>query len=101
VPARQELYAPIDHDFGHHRRYDRPGLTGKLQQAGFEIVRLNYYNWLGYFIWWLNFKLLKHRRFDRSKIIVFDRFLFPVVHLLESKLVRPPFGQSLLAVARA
>jgi len=101
VPARQELYAPIDRDFGHFRRYDRPGLAAKLKQAGFEIMRLDYYNFLGYFIWWFNFKILKNRRFDRGKIVIFDRFIFPMIHALESKLMRPPFGQSLLAVARA
>jgi SAM-dependent methyltransferase len=101
VPARQELYAPIDRDFGHYRRYSRPELAEKLTRAGFEIRRLHYYNSLGYFIWWLNFKTLKNRKFDRSKIVVFDRFIFPVVHWLESKIMYPPFGQSLLAVARA
>src|SRR5665213_3414367 len=44
VPARQEIYAPIDADFGHHRRYSKPELKRKLEQAGFEIVRLRYYN---------------------------------------------------------
>ena len=49
VPARQEIYAPLDQDFGHHRRYDKAGLRQLLQAAGFEIVHLHYYNWLGYF----------------------------------------------------
>jgi hypothetical protein len=101
VPARQELYAPIDRDFGHYRRYDKPNLAEKLQRAGFETVRLTYFNSVGYFIWWLNFKVVKHRRFEPAKIVVFDRFIFPLIHAAESKLVRPPFGQSLLAVARA
>ncbi len=101
VPARQEIYAPIDRDFGHFRRYAKPALREKLQDAGFEIVRLNYFNLIGYFLWWLNFKLLKTRRFDRSKVIVFDRFIFPVVHAVESNLMYPPLGQSLLVVAKA
>ena len=33
VPARPEIYAPIDKDFGHHRRYTLPELSGKLQRA--------------------------------------------------------------------
>lgn len=101
VPARPELYAPIDKDFGHYRRYVRPGLAARLNAAGFEVLRLNYFNFIGYFIWWLNFKTLKNRRFDSSKVVLFDRFIFPVVHALESKIMRPPFGQSLLAIARA
>lgn len=101
VPARRELYAPIDRDFGHHRRYHRPELARKLQQAGFDIVRLNYFNSVGYLIWWWNFKILKNRQFDRAKVIAFDRLIFPLIHGFESRLFRPPLGQSLLAVARA
>ena len=101
VPARRELYAPIDRDFGHFRRYHRAELGKQLGQAGFDLVRLTYFNCVGYLIWWLNFKILKNRQFDRGKIVVFDRFIFPIVHALESKVLRPPLGQSLLAVARA
>ncbi len=101
VPARQELYAAIDLDFGHHRRYGRAELAQKLRRGGFETVRLNYFNSIGYFIWWLSFKLLKHRRFAPGKIILFDRVIFPIVYGVESRFMRPPLGQSLIAVARA
>ena len=101
VPARQEIYAPLDKDFGHHRRYARPQLRDKLTRAGFQIVRLHYFNCIGYFAWWFSFCLLKKRHFDISSVLVFDRLIFPVVHTLERTLIRPPFGQSLLAVARA
>lgn len=101
VPARQEIYAPLDEDFGHHRRYARSELRQKLERAGFEILRLHYFNCIGYFVWWLNFCLLKKRHFDVGSVVVFDRIVFPVFHALERRIVRPPFGQSLLAVARA
>ena len=101
VPARQEIYAPLDKDFGHHRRYARPDLREKLARAGFQIVRLDYFNSICYFAWWFNFCLLKKRHFDVGSVVVFDKLIFPVVHALERTLVRPPFGQSLLAVARA
>ncbi|HWV98686.1 MAG TPA: class I SAM-dependent methyltransferase [Candidatus Acidoferrum sp.] len=101
VPARPEIYAPIDKDFGHFRRYKRPELRKKLVAAGFEIVRLHYFNSLGYFAWWLNFCLLKKRSFEGQKVRLYDRAIFPVVHALEVKALRPPFGQSLLAVGRS
>jgi hypothetical protein len=44
---------------------------------------------------------LKKREFEREKVRAFDRVIFPVVHSVESKILRPPFGQSLLAIARA
>lgn len=101
VPARPEIYAPIDADFGHHRRYTKPELKRKLVAAGFEIVRLNYFNWVGYFAWWLNFCVLGKRAFEVAAVRFFDRRIFPLVHGMESRLCRPPFGQSLIAVAEA
>ncbi|HEX4086050.1 MAG TPA: class I SAM-dependent methyltransferase [Chthoniobacteraceae bacterium] len=101
VPARPEIYAPIDKDFGHFRRYTLPELRGKLGRAGFQVERLHYYNWVGYFAWWFNFCLLKRRSFTVAKVVAYDRAIFPLVHAMESKFMRPPFGQSLLAVARA
>ena len=101
VPARPEIYAPLDRDFGHFRRYTKPELRGKLERAGFQIVSLSYFNVAGYFGWWLNFCLLKKRGFDAASIIAFDRVIFPIVHAVEHHLMRPPFGQSLLAIARA
>ena len=101
VPARPEIYAPIDKDFGHFRRYKRAELRRKLTTAGFEVLRLDYFNFVGYFAWWVNFCLLKKRTFERAKVRLFDRAIFPVVHVLESKLFRPPFGQSLIVAARS
>ncbi len=101
VPARPEIYAPIDRDFGHFRRYTRPELRGKLERAGFRIERLCYFNFVGYFAWWLNFRVLGQRTFEVGKVRFYDRAIFPVVHFLESTIARPPFGQSLIAVARA
>jgi len=101
VPAGPGIYAPIDRDFGHFRRYTRAELKGKLAEAGFEVERLFYYNWAGYFAWWANFCVLKKREFEVGKVRAFDRVIFPVVHAMERSLMRPPFGQSLLAVARA
>ena len=101
VPARPEIYAPIDGDFGHFRRYTRAQLHARLEKVGFQIQRMHYFNSLGYFAWWFNFCLLKKRLFEKEKVRLYDRLIFPVVHMLEFRVVRPPFGQSLLAVARA
>jgi SAM-dependent methyltransferase len=101
VPARPEIYAPIDRDFGHFRRYTRPALRKKLEAAGFEIVRIRYYNLAGYFAWWVSFCVLKKRSFDVGAVRLFDRAIFPAVHGLESRICAPPIGQSLMAVALA
>lgn len=101
VPARMEIYAPLDRDFGHFRRYHRPELREKLLQTGFQIQRLQYFNFIGYFAWWWSFKVRGSRQFNPGAVQLFDRVIFPVTHALESVVGAPPVGQSLLAVAQA
>jgi len=101
VPARAELYAPIDRALGHHRRYQRPALRALLVSAGFEVTRLDYFNLVGYLGWWLCFRLLQRRHFDVVPLRLFDSLVFRVTHALERGVARPPVGQSLLAVCRA
>jgi SAM-dependent methyltransferase len=101
VPAGPEIYAPLDRDLGHYRRYTKSELKRKLDAAGLQIRRLFYFNSLGYLAWWLNFCLLKQRHFNPAAVRFYDRFLFPVVYAVESRLGPPPRGQSVLAVAQA
>ena len=101
VPARPEIYAPIDKDFGHYRRYTRPQLRRRLEGAGFRLVQSRYYNFVGYFAWWMSFCFLKKRSFDVGAVRLFDRVIFPVVHGVESRICQPPIGQSLIAIAIA
>ncbi len=101
VPARAELFSPIDARFGHYRRYSRAVLGRKLESAGFRVHRIRYYNFAGYWGWLINFRLLRSRHFDANAIRVFDRFIFPVVNWIEVRVCAPPIGQNLLAIARA
>jgi len=101
VPARPEIFAPIDSDFGHQRRYTRDDLRRKLDTAGFKILDLHYFNFIGYFAWWFNFKLMRRRKFSPAAVRFFDRAIFPIGFALESHLVWPPIGQSLIAIAEA
>ena len=100
VPARPEIYAPIDRDFGHFRRYTKAQLRARLESAGFEIVRLSYFNLVGYAAWWLNFAVLRQRHFKKGSVRFYDRVVFPFVFWMETRLCAPPLGQSLLAIAR-
>lgn len=101
VPARPEIYAPIDRDFGHFRRYTSRELKAKLENAGFTLVQFRYFNFVGYFLWWLSFCLLKKRTFDVPSVRLFDRVIFPLVHGFETHICPPPIGQSLIAIAIA
>jgi SAM-dependent methyltransferase len=101
VPACPELYSPLDRDFGHFRRYTCAELRNKLSRAGFRIEKLHYYNLAGYFGWWWMFRVLKRRGFNARTVRFFDRCIFPMGHFLETRICRPPIGQSLIATAQA
>lgn len=101
VPACPELYSNLDQDFGHHRRYTRPELIRKLQAAGFQVTRCDYFNSLGYLAWGLAMTILRKRTFSKTGVRIYDRYFFPWVHWIESKVCRPFIGQSLIAVGKA
>lgn len=101
VPARPEIFGTIDRDFGHCRRYRRGELRLKLENAGFHVERLSYFNLAGYFAWWWNFRVRRRHAFAPAAVRFFDRFIFPPQYALESHWLRPPLGQSLIAVAVA
>jgi SAM-dependent methyltransferase len=101
VPACPELFAPLDRDFGHFRRYRKAELAGKLTAAGFTVRDLHYYNFAGYFGWWWMFRVRQKRSFDARAVRFFDRWIFPTVNWCETRVTRPGWGQSLIAIASA
>lgn len=98
VPAFPALYGPIDRNLGHYRRYRRAEIRALAEAAGLDIRKLHYMNAAGFFGWWVNAHVLKRQAQSDGQIALFDR-LAPVFSALESVL-KPPFGQSILAVLR-
>jgi SAM-dependent methyltransferase len=99
VPALPVLYGAADANFGHVRRYTRKGLAESLRAAGLSTVSIQYFNFLGAFAWFTSGRLLRRRTLTGAMVKVSDRTLIPLTRSLE-RLVVPPFGQSLIAVAR-
>ena len=101
VPAFPVLYGGVDHDLGHCRRYVRAELATKTRAAGFEIESLRYFNLPGFFAWGFNTRVLRARRLSGGPgaVRVYDRTVVRAARWLEKRWA-PPFGQSLLLVAR-
>jgi len=97
VPAFQALFGPIDRNLEHWRRYSRKSITALAHEAGLRINVLHYVNLVGFFGWWVNAHVFRLEVQSELQIRIFDRFLVPLMSRVE-KLVRPPFGQSLLVV---
>jgi len=99
VPAFEALYGPIDRNLGHHRRYRRGSLVRLAAAAGLVVRKLHYVNAVGFFGWWVNARVLQRETQSDAQIAFFDRIVAPISSALEGA-VKPPFGQSLLAVLR-
>lgn len=96
VPAHRALYGAVDAVVGHYRRYSRHELKGKLEEAGFTVTKLRYFNMLGALGWWLNVRVLRRKYLPGGQ----SRLLNVLVPLLKLEdLFSPPFGLSLIAVA--
>jgi SAM-dependent methyltransferase len=98
VPAFELAMSRFDREIGHHRRYRVATMTAALEAAGLRPLRVHYVNSVGLLGWTLLVKLLRSRPRNGLALRLFDRAFVPVLRRLESA-VRPPFGQSVFAVA--
>ena len=100
VPALPRLYGELDRRSGHYRRYRRRGLATVLRSAGFEIVRLSYFDLLGTVPYLFMSKRAKSS-IRPNEVELFDRVWVPVSRTFDALLGgRPPVGKNLVAVAR-
>ncbi|MGH9559656.1 MAG: hypothetical protein ACRD30_10485, partial [Bryobacteraceae bacterium] len=61
------------------------------------VLKMRYFNSIGFFGWWINAHLLKREAQSAAQIEFFDRMLVPWISRVEAR-IAPPFGQSLFAV---
>ncbi len=99
VPAMPSLYSKLDRQKGHHRRYTHAGLGRLAAAAGFEILRLRYFDVLGIVPWWLVNKVGGSTGFDPRLTRLYDAVGVPLTRTLE-RFVTPPKGKNLIMVAR-
>ena len=104
VPAHSWLFGTLDEAAGHHRRYSRAVLTRLFADAGFRVIRAHYLNLMGAVAWYLNGSILRTRDLNATSVNrqawLFDRLVVPALRRIEGT-VKPPFGQSLVLIARA
>jgi SAM-dependent methyltransferase len=97
VPAFASLMGPIDRQLGHYRRYSRSSLRSLATSCDLRVRKLHYLNFVGFFGWWLNARILHREAQSTAQIEFFDTWIVPGLSRAESW-VQPPFGQSLFAV---
>lgn len=98
VPALPWLMTRFDASIGHHRRYRRSELEQRVRDNGYQILQSRYFDLLGVVSWLIAFKLLR-LRMGTGNVRFYDRFAVPLAKVLD-RLLHPPFGKSLLLIAR-
>lgn len=99
VPAFPSAMSRFDLAIGHQRRYRRRTLCAAAEQAGLRVEVLHHVNAIGLLGWYVAVKALKGRPQAGPLLTAYDRGVVPWLRRLEAR-VPPPFGQSLLLVAR-
>ena len=97
VPSLPFLYGAVDAEINHYRRYTRTTLSETVRSAGLTLQRIEYFDFLGIFSWFISSRVLR-RPPSESGIRSYDRFVVPVCRAFD-RLVGPPLGKSLIAVA--
>jgi len=98
VPGGPIAFGRLDKELGHYRRYTVDSLREAMQDAGLEWVDGRYSNAVGLMGWWFNSVVLKKATVPGGQAVLFNRIV-PLIKWLE-RIIRPPFGQSVVGVAR-
>jgi SAM-dependent methyltransferase len=98
VPAFPVLYGEHDRADHHFRRYTKRSLRETIEPLALEVETDYYMNLPGFFAWLLYVRLMR-RRLSEEGIGLYDRII-PAIRAAETR-VRPPFGQTLVAVLRS
>ncbi len=100
-PAFPFAMSPVDIATGHVRRYTKRTMTRALAEAGLQVVEVRYANSLGLICYYAFTSLLKKQPSTGGTMSFYDRLVVPLVRFFERLIGdRPPFGQSVVAVAR-
>lgn len=100
VPALPVLYAPIDADTGHVRRYTKSRFKQLARDSGMDIVSLNYFETVGIIPYYIVYKILRRRAITNSSTGFYNNVILPaslaLYRLSRGKLI----GKNLVLIAR-
>lgn len=97
APAFSFLYARLDKELGHHRRYTSATLSNLLTGEGLTLLHHQYFNALGMAGWFVWGRLAGRKQLTAPAFDAFNT-LVPIARLLD-KLVNRWAGLSVIAVA--
>ena len=99
VPSHQALFGSLDTAYGHYRRYHKGDIKKLSRALGMSLVEMRYFNFVGIMGWMYHGKIRKKRTLSQGSVAVFDRWIVPIVSIIE-RFIHLPCGLSLMAVLR-
>ena len=99
VPAFQFLYSDFDKDVGHIKRYTKKDIRSLVSNYNFEIIKLNYYDSIGFFLSFLSKMISSNYKKNFEEKIKIWNSLIPASRILD-KIFINSFGKSLIVVAK-
>ena len=105
VPAFMILYSDLDKKVGHYRRYERKEIIEKIQNAGFKINKIHYFDSVGFIVSFFLALALKGGMFTKNEEVefpthpvlmkIYDRLMFPLSCFLDLIGFRFLFGKNI------
>jgi hypothetical protein len=96
-PALPVLMSDFDRSIGHYHRYTRKSVTSKMEKAGYTVQHFRYVDFLGTFLWFIKFKVLKSKVLGQQSVALFDSLVVPIMAKMEH-LISIPFGKNVFIV---
>jgi len=105
VPSISFLYGKRDREIGHYRRYSKKELKSVLKKANLKPIKLKYWNFLGFFPYFIYEKILNKKineslRYSRKGFVkgIINKTLYLWLRLEGH--IEVPFGITLFCVAK-
>ncbi|MEO5357535.1 MAG: class I SAM-dependent methyltransferase [Nitrospirae bacterium YQR-1] len=98
VPAFQFLFGTLDTFGYHYRRYTKSSLKKILLPHPLEILKMHYFNFPGAVGWFIKGRILRQKTHSDDNFHIMNA-LIPLISKVE-EIIKPPVGQSLVAIAR-
>ncbi len=103
VPAHNFLFSSLDKQVGHVRRYSKSELIGKVQNAGFTIIKVKYDDCLGFFASLL-VKIVGYKNKanlgNSYSLKIYDKYIYPVSRTLDKMGASKLIGKNILLIAQ-
>lgn len=99
-PALPILYGTMDGLSGHFRRYTKSELIDLVRDSGFEVIRVEYFDFVGIFPYFFMYRFLKVRTIGSGGMFVYDNIILPISTVLGRLTRGRLIGKNLLIVGR-